>query len=92
MDTNIIFIECVAPIDILYARLKDREVKKASVSDARLHHFKQLMDRYEPLTEIRNELHIRINTKKPLKESIHKILLHDYFLLSQEAARKNKDT
>ncbi len=91
MDANIIFIECVAPINILYARLKDREAKGVSVSDARRHHLSQLMEHFEPLTEIRNRLHIRINTKKPLKESIHKILSHDYFLLSQETARKNKD-
>ncbi|MGD2269412.1 MAG: AAA family ATPase [Desulfobacterales bacterium] len=88
MDANIIFIECVAPINKLYARLKDREAKGASVSDARLHHLKQFMDRYEPLTEIRNGRHIRINTKKPLHESIHRILSHDYFLLSQEITRR----
>jgi aminoglycoside phosphotransferase family enzyme len=77
MDANIIFIKCVAPINKLCARLKNRGTKKASVSGARLHHLKQIMDRYELLTEIRNGRHIRINTKKPLKENIQRTLSHD---------------
>jgi aminoglycoside phosphotransferase family enzyme/predicted kinase len=88
MDANIIFIECVAPFNLLKARLEKREAKSTSVSDARLHHIEQLMERYEPLTNIGNGLHIRINTKKPIKESIHKILSHDYFLLSQEVSKR----
>lgn len=83
MDANIIFIECAAPYQTLKKRLMEREAT-ASLSDARLQHLKQFRAQYEPLTEIRNELHVRIDTKLALNECIRQILAHDHFATSQQ--------
>jgi hypothetical protein len=82
MDANIIFIECTSPIKVLKDRLVKRETD-VSVSDARLHHFKQFKSQFEPLDDIADEMHIRIDTQKPVKENMAQILSHDYSLLSK---------
>ncbi len=73
MDANIIFVECVSPAAVLKDRLKKREAK-VTVSDARLHHFKELKSRFEPLDDMPDEMHIRIDTQKHLNESMMQIL------------------
>ena len=90
MDANIIFVECVSPAAILKDRLRKREVK-VTVSDARLHHFKELKNRFEPLEDITEEKHIQIDTRRPMKEKIMKILSHDYGLLSKVIIGGPKD-
>ena len=90
MDANVIFIECVSPASVLKDRLKKREVK-VTVSDARLHHFKELKNRFESLEDITEEMHIQIDTQRPMKENIMKILSHDYGLLSKVIAGGPKD-
>jgi aminoglycoside phosphotransferase family enzyme/predicted kinase len=81
-DANVLFIECSARPDILIERLRRRE-NGPSVSDARVQHFQQLRQRFEPLIDIRDELHLRVNTEKPLQQNLNRILNHDNFLLSK---------
>jgi len=90
MDANIIFIECTSPIKVLKDRLVKRETD-VSVSDARLHHFKQFKSQFEPLDDIADEMHIRIDTQKPVKENMMEILSHDYSLLSKVITARPKD-
>ena len=90
MDANIIFIECTSPIKVLKDRLVKRETD-VSVSDARLHHFKQFKSQFEPLEDIADEMHIRIDTQKPVKENMMEILSHDYSLLSKVITARPKD-
>jgi predicted kinase len=87
MDANIIFIETTASRSVLKDRLKKRELE-SSVSDARLVHFQKFEASYEPLADIPDKLHFRIDTEKPLKESIQQILLTDYYLLSEKFIAK----
>jgi predicted kinase len=89
MDANIIFVECVAPYQILKKRLAERE-KTASTSDARLHHLKQFRARFKPLAEIRDELRIRVDTNMSLDKSLQEILSHDHFSASQQIAELMK--
>ncbi|QTA92752.1 AAA family ATPase [Desulfonema magnum] len=72
-DVNIIFAECVASDDLLKERLRKRETT-SSVSDARIHHFEQFRKRYEPLKELQDEIHIQVDTEKPLGECMKQIL------------------
>lgn len=81
-DVNVLFIECVARPDILIKRLRRRE-NVPSVSDAREQHFRQLQERFEPLEDIREELHLRVDTEEPLQQNLNRILSHDNFLLSK---------
>lgn len=90
MDANIIFIECTPPIKVLKDRLLKREAD-VSVSDARIHHFKQFKNQFEPLEDITDEMHIRIDTQKPVKENMAQILSHDYSLLSKVITAGPKD-
>ena len=90
MDVGIIFIECIAPIKVIEKRLLKRE-SEFSVSDARFHHVKQLTAQFESIEDIADEMHIRIDTQKPIKENIAKILSHDYSLLSKKITQGTKD-
>jgi aminoglycoside phosphotransferase family enzyme/predicted kinase len=83
MDANIVFIECIAPVRVIEARLLKRE-DDACVSDARLHHVKQLMSQFEPFQDIADQTHIRIDTQKPVKENMTKILSYDYSLFLKD--------
>jgi aminoglycoside phosphotransferase family enzyme/predicted kinase len=85
-DANIIFVECTASKETLKKRLSLRD-EFASVSDARLPHFKHLRARFEPINELPDEMHICIDTEKPLQEGMQQILAHDYALLSKQTDR-----
>jgi aminoglycoside phosphotransferase family enzyme/predicted kinase len=85
LDANIIFFECIAPYQILKKRLSEREAA-TTASDARLHHLRQFRARFEPLSEIREELRLRVNTDMELDAIMRQILSHDYALLSKQTA------
>lgn len=89
MDVNIIFVECVCPEAVLKDRLLKRE-GISSVSDASIHHFEQLKARFEPLDEVRDEMHIRVETERPVEESMQQALSQDYDLLSRQTAEAMK--
>jgi 2-phosphoglycerate kinase len=69
----------------LKKRLVEREATMTT-SDARLHHLKRFRTRFEPLTDLRDELHIRVDTNMTLNESIRQILSHDHFSASLQIA------
>jgi hypothetical protein len=46
----------------------------SSVSDARLHHFEQIKARLEPLSEVRDDMHIGLDTDRSLDESLDYVL------------------
>jgi aminoglycoside phosphotransferase family enzyme/predicted kinase len=75
-DADVLFIECVARPDMLIERLRRRE-NGISVSDAREQHFRQLQERFEPLEDIREELHLRVDTEEPIHSNLNRILSHD---------------
>jgi aminoglycoside phosphotransferase family enzyme/predicted kinase len=85
MDANILFVESVSPLALLKKRLTKRE-RTATFSDARVHHLTQLNAHLEPLNEISDELHIRVNTATAVNDSMRQILAHDYVLLSRQTA------
>jgi len=85
MDANIVFVECCSPVKLSRARLIKREMGPC-ISDARIWHFEQFKKRFEPLNEIHDEMHIRINTEKPLKENIHNLLSQGNMLPVRENA------
>jgi aminoglycoside phosphotransferase family enzyme/predicted kinase len=89
MDADIIFVECLASNETLKKRLSIRN-SSATISDARLHHFKQFKDRFEPISELADEMHICIDTEKPLEEGMRQILSHDYALLTNQTERAIK--
>jgi predicted kinase len=74
-DKNIpiVFVECVLPDDLLKERLNARE-KTTGVSDARLGHFDYFKNRFEPLTDIPDAVHVRIDTAAPMAECMVRVL------------------
>jgi predicted kinase len=90
MDANIIFVECVASYQTLKKRLVEREIT-VTTSDARLQHLKHFRARFKPLTEIRDELHIRVDTNMPLNECMRQILSHDHSSASRQIAELMKN-
>jgi hypothetical protein len=85
MDANIVFVECCSPEHLSRARLIKRE-KGPCISDARIRYFEWFKKRFEPLNEIHDEMHIRINTEKPLTENIHNLLSQSNMLPLKENA------
>ncbi|UCF90275.1 MAG: AAA family ATPase [Desulfobacterales bacterium] len=90
MDANIIFIECISPLAVLKKRLAGRKAGVA-IPDARLHHLQPINASFEPLEELPDEMHIRIDTEAPLEASLRQILAHDYILLARQTARTIKN-
>ena len=85
-DANIVFVECLSPVNLSKARLMKRRTG-SSISDARLRHFEQFKKRFEPLNEIPDEIHIPIDTERPLQESIRKILSQANMISDRENIR-----
>jgi aminoglycoside phosphotransferase family enzyme/predicted kinase len=86
MDANIVFVECLSPVNLSKARLMKRR-NGISVSDARLQHFEQLKKRFEPLNEIPDEIHISVSTERSLEDCIQKILSQDNMLSDRKNIR-----
>jgi aminoglycoside phosphotransferase family enzyme/predicted kinase len=86
MDANIVFVECLSPVNLSKARLMKRR-NGISVSDARLQHFEQLKKRFEPLNEIPDEIHISVSTERSLEDCIQKILSQDNMLSDKKNIR-----
>ncbi len=78
-DANIIFVECVLKENIIKERLLKREAGYP-VSDARYHHYENFKKHFEPFNELGDEMHIRVDTEKPLEECMEQILSKDYYL------------
>lgn len=73
IDANIIFVECALKESMIKARLLKREAGHP-VSDARYHHYEEFKKRFEPLNDLRNVMHIRVDTGKSLEECMEQIL------------------
>ena len=69
-----VFVECRAAEPILAKRLRKRE-SEPSISDARLIHLQAFKKRFEPITRIDNEIHIRVDTENAPAVSLRQILL-----------------
>lgn len=78
MKAQIIFIECCADESIIKERLIKREIT-ASVSDARIIHFDQFKNRAEPIDELKESNHIKVDTANSLKDCIKEILSQTYY-------------
>jgi aminoglycoside phosphotransferase family enzyme/predicted kinase len=82
MDANIVFVECKASNQTIKKRLSIRDAS-STISDARLHHLKQLRARFEAIKELPDEMHIRLNTEIPREEGFRQILAHECVVLPQ---------
>ena len=87
-DANIVFVECVLKENIIKERLLKRETGY-SVSDARYHHYEDFKKRFEPLNELGDEMHIRVDTERSLESCMEKILATDYYIASLNADPNN---
>jgi aminoglycoside phosphotransferase family enzyme/predicted kinase len=76
-NCRILFAECAAPAHRRKTRLAQRE-GRASVSDARLHHFEQLNRRYIPPDEVEPALRVRVDTTRPIHECLQALLSHHF--------------
>jgi len=80
-EANIVFVECVPKEYVIKERLLKRE-SGYSVSDARYRHYEDFKKRFEPLSELSDEMHIRVDTEKPLEECMEQILSRAYHIAS----------
>lgn len=81
-----LFIEAVAPDELIKERLGRRDDSENVVSDARLEDFEMLDRNYEPPTEIDPTLLLQIDTGISLDDSLAKLYhqLTEYHLLKQD--------
>jgi uncharacterized protein len=71
MGADYLFIEAKAPDETVKARLKSREGKHETESDARVEDFAMLYERYQPPEEIDSRHRIEVNTGTELSRTIH---------------------
>ena len=67
--------------NVIKERLLEREAGYP-VSDARYHHYEDFKKRFEPLNELGDEMHIRVDTEKPLEACMEQILAKDNYIAS----------
>ena len=72
---RIIFVECFCRQATIRERLKARETQK-TLSDARIHHLRELRDSFQELREIKDRCLIRIDTDKQPEENLRTIFMH----------------
>lgn len=77
LDTNIIFVECVCGEETLRTRLAQRQ-PGSSLSDARLEHLPEMLEAFEPLTEVAADTHLRLDTEQPPHASFLDLLATGY--------------
>ncbi|MGB5684129.1 MAG: AAA family ATPase, partial [Polyangiales bacterium] len=62
-------VECVAPRDLLLERLAKREARGTHESDARTDLLDEFEARFEPVDELPQSEHIRLDTSAPAEEN-----------------------
>lgn len=72
---NYIFVEADASDETITKRLKERDGKAEVVSDARFEDFEKLSNAYSPPDEIDTDHLIRMNTERPLNETLESLYL-----------------
>ncbi len=77
MDADIMFVECVAPENLLKKRLLLRENKQL-ISDARISIYESFKQQFESFEEISDEQHIIVYTQNLLDECMQRILNYDF--------------
>jgi hypothetical protein len=78
-----VFAECHATEALLSERLKRRETTP-SLSDARLVHLEAFKKRFEPVSITGGAAHIRVDSARPVRECLQRILLSDALLAGAE--------
>ena len=77
VDVDVILVECYCSEKTLQDRLGARE-HQPGLSDARLRHLPEFLTRFEPLEEISQDRHVRINTDAPMPDAFAKLLSSAY--------------
>jgi predicted kinase len=62
-------VECVAPRDLLLERLAKREARGTHESDARTDLLDEFEARFEPIDELPQSEHVRLDTSAPAEEN-----------------------
>lgn len=70
------FIEMTASDETIQERLRDRDGKQRSISDARLEDFDALSNRYDAPDDLEDAMHIRVSTERPLESTVTAALTH----------------
>ncbi len=80
----VLFIECTAPPDEIKKRLKKRG-NAQEVSDARLKHYEEMKESFQPLSDIPSDRHIVVDTTLPPDKGTAALLLDQYTCISGQA-------
>jgi uncharacterized protein len=83
MDSNLIFVECVCKSETIQSRLKERE-KFPGLSDARIQHLPQIINHFEPITEVDPHTHVKVKTEGSIDETFHRVLSEAYLCKSAQ--------
>ena len=73
LHADILFVECVVPDALLKQRLIMRN-NRDTVSDARIFHFQSFKTGFEPITEIEEDRHLKVNTGASMDACLSQIL------------------
>ena len=77
LDTNFVFVECLGRPESLRRRLARRE-KSPGLSDARPQHLDRMLGDFEPVTELPDQAHVKINTDVSRRKAFARTLDKTY--------------
>ncbi|MGV8075339.1 MAG: AAA family ATPase [Syntrophobacteraceae bacterium] len=83
MDTDLIFVECVAGEESIRLRLKQRE-DNSGISDARLQHLPRFVANFEPIKELEPENYLKLDTDRPINQAFGELVSEGYALKSAQ--------
>ena len=79
LDVNLICVECTCREETLKNRLIRRE-KKTGLSDARLPHLSKMQEAFEPVKDLPETLHLRVDTDRDYQKNLNFVLSRGYAL------------
>jgi hypothetical protein len=84
LGASVVFVECVCPQSVLRRRLTERRNNR-QISDARLEHLPDLLEAFEPLEELPTEMHLPIQTDRPLMDNLIELFEGSYLVQGRQA-------
>ena len=86
-DSSLIVAECFCSVKTMRKRLRRRNAK-SSISGARLEHLSYMLENYQPMDDLQDDIHIRVQTEYPAEQTVRRFLADAYQALEKQVQRR----
>lgn len=86
-DASLIVAECVCSVKTMRKRLRRRNARP-SISGARLEHLSYMLEDYQPMDDLQDNIHVRVPTEYPAEQTDRRFLAEAYKALEKQVQRR----